>query len=75
MALASLLGLFKGFSNCSAMNSAGAGVVSLIGIVATVFVVTALVAAGAITFTRSTAKIAFRVLGSWTTATGLLLLG
>jgi hydrogenase/urease accessory protein HupE len=75
MALASLLGLFKGFSNGSAMSSAGAGMVSLIGIVATVFVATALAAAAVIAFTRPTAKIAFRVIGSWTTATGLLLLG
>jgi urease accessory protein len=75
LALASLVGLFKGFINGSAMSSAGAGMVSLIGIVATVFVVTALAAAAAIAFTWPPAKIAFRVLGSWTTATGLLLLG
>jgi hypothetical protein len=66
MALASVLGLFKGFINGSAMSSAVAG--------ATVFVATALVAAAAIAFTWPPAKIAFRVLGSWTTATGVLLL-
>jgi hydrogenase/urease accessory protein HupE len=74
IALASVLGLFRGFINGSAMSSAGAGMVSLIGIVATVFVSTALVAAAAIAFTWPPAKIAFRVVGSWTTATGVLLL-
>jgi urease accessory protein len=75
MALASLVGFFNGFINGSAMSSAAAGMGSLIGIVATVFVVTALAAAAAIAFTWPTAKIAFRVLGSWATATGLLMLG
>jgi urease accessory protein len=49
--------------------------VSLIGIAETVFVVTALSAAAVVAFTWPPAKIAFRVLGSWTTATGILLLG
>lgn len=74
MALASVLGLFKGFINGSAMSSAGVGIVSLIGIVATVFVATALAAAAAIAFTWPPAKIAFRVFGSWTTAAGVLIL-
>ncbi len=75
MAIAALLGLFKGFINGSAMSYAGSGLVSLVGITATVFVVVALAAAAPIAFTWPPAKIAFRVLGSWTTATGLLLLG
>jgi hydrogenase/urease accessory protein HupE len=75
MAIAVLLGLFKGFINGSAMSYAGSGMFSLVGIAATVFVVVALAAAAAIAFTWPPAKIAFRVLGSWTTATGLLLLG
>jgi hydrogenase/urease accessory protein HupE len=74
IALASVLGLFKGFINGSAISSARADMVSLLGIVATVFVATALVAAAAIAITWPPAKIAFRVLGSWTTATGVLLL-
>jgi hypothetical protein len=69
-----MLGLFKGFINGSALSSAGAGMVSLIGIVATVFVATALAAAAVIAFTWPPANIAFRVLGSWTTATGMLVL-
>jgi urease accessory protein len=75
MALACLVGLFEGFINGSAMSSGGAGMVSLIGIVATVFVVAALAAAATIAFTWPPAKVAVRVLGSWTTATGLLVLG
>ncbi len=73
--LASALGLFKGFINGLEMNSAGARVVPLIGIAVTVFVLTALAAAAAIALTWAPAKIALRVLGSWTTATGMLLLG
>jgi urease accessory protein len=75
IAITAVLGLFKGFINGSAMSQAGSGLVPLIGIAATVFVVVALGAAAAIAFTWPPAKIAFRVLGSWTTATGLLLLG
>jgi urease accessory protein len=75
MTIAALLGLFKGFINGSAMSYAGSGLVSLVGIAATVFIVAALAAAAAIAFTWPPAKIAFRVLGSWTAATGLLLLG
>lgn len=75
MAIAALLGLFKGFINGSAMSYAGSGLVSLVGIAATVFVVVALAAAAPIAFTWPPAKIAVRVLGSWTAATGLLLFG
>jgi hydrogenase/urease accessory protein HupE len=74
-ALAALLGSFGGFKNGAALNSAGASMISLVGIGATVFVVTALAAAAVIALTWPPAKIAVRVLGSWTTATGLLLLG
>jgi urease accessory protein len=75
VALASLLGLFRGLINGSEISSSGGSTTSLTGIVATVFVVTALATAAAIAFTWPPAKIAFRVLGSWTAATGLLLLG
>jgi urease accessory protein len=75
IALACLVGMFEGFVNESGTSSAGSSMVSLIGIVATVFVVTALATAATIAFTWPPAKIAVRVLGSWTTATGLLVLG
>jgi urease accessory protein len=74
-AIAAMLGLFKGFINGSAMSYAGSGMFSLVGIAVIVFVVVALSAAAAIAFTWPPAKIAFRVLGSWTAATGLLLFG
>jgi urease accessory protein len=73
--LASALGLFNGFVNGSAIGSDGAGMISLIGVVAAVFIVTAFGAAAVIAFTWPPAKIGFRVLGSWTAATGILLLG
>jgi len=73
--LASVLGLFKGFANGSAMGAAGAGIVWLIGVVTTVFVVTVIVAASVVAARLPIAKIAVRVLGSWTTATGMLMLG
>ena len=74
-ALATVIGLFNGLINGSAISSAGGSTITLTGIVATVFVVTVLAAAAAIAFTWPPVKIAFRVLGSWTAATGLLLLG
>ena len=74
LAVTSLLGLFKGFTNGSEMSVATTNMVPLIGITATVFVVTALAAAAVVAFTWPPAKIAFRVLGSWTAASGLLLL-
>lgn len=75
LALAALVGLFEGFLNGAAMSSVAGGIGSIIGIAATVFVTAALASAAAIAFTSPPAKIAVRILGSWTTATGLLLLG
>jgi hydrogenase/urease accessory protein HupE len=73
--LASALGLFIGFTNGSAPSAAESATISLLGTAATAFVVTTLVAAAVIASTWLPAKIAIRVMGSWTTATGLLLLG
>jgi urease accessory protein len=75
MLLASALGFFNGFLNGSAISSAGTGVISLVGVVAAVFVVMAFGTAAVIAWTWPAAKIGFRVLGSWTAATGILLLG
>jgi hydrogenase/urease accessory protein HupE len=74
-AVAAALGVLKGFGNGSALGAAGGATTSLIGIAATVFAATALAAAAAIALSWPPAKIAVRVLGSWTAATGLLLLG
>ena len=67
--------MLKGLGNGSALGAAGGATTSLIGIAATVVVATALAAAAAIALTWPPAKIAVRVLGSWTAATGLLPLG
>jgi hydrogenase/urease accessory protein HupE len=75
LALAAVLGLFHGFLNGSALSLGGAGLGSLTGICATLFVLAALLAAAVISFTQPTAQIAYRVLGSWTTATGVLMFG
>ena len=74
-ALALVLGLLHGFLNGATMGIASAGLGALFGIAATVFVVESLVAATVVAFTWQPARIAFRVLGSWTAATGILLLG
>lgn len=73
--LAALVGAFEGLADGSGIASAPAGVVSLMSISAAVFIVTALASAAAIAFRWQPARIAVRVLGSWTAATGLLLLG
>lgn len=75
LALAAVLGVFHGFLNGSALSSDGSALGSLTGICATLFVLAALLAAMVISFSQPTARIAFRVLGSWTTAAGMLMFG
>jgi hypothetical protein len=67
----SIQGIYQRFGNeLGRVGGSGrVGLVPLAGIAATVFVVVAL-AGAAIAFTWPPAKIAFRVLGSWMTATG-----
>ena len=74
-ALAAALGVLKGFTNGTVLATVGAATYSLIGMAGAVFVVTTLAAAATIALTWPPAKIAIRILGSWTTATGLLMLG
>jgi hydrogenase/urease accessory protein HupE len=74
-ALAAALGLFLGLSNGYVMAQAGAGVRGGIGIVGAVFVVTTLGAACAVAWQSGWLRIAWRVVGSWIAASGLLLLG
>jgi len=74
-ALASIVGLLHGYLNGAAMTQARLGILGLVGIVATLFVVVALVAARVVTIRASWARIAVRVAGSWIVAIGLLLLG
>ena len=73
-ALAVALGLLHGFLNGVALRE-GAGLLGLLGIAATLFVVTALVAAFVLSLRRPWTRIAVRVAGSWIAAFGILLLG
>ena len=73
-ALAVSLGLLHGFLNGVALRE-GAGLLGLAGIAATLFVLTALVAAFVVSLRRPWTKIAVRVAGSWVAAMGILMIG
>jgi hydrogenase/urease accessory protein HupE len=73
--VAAVLGLFLGLANGVAMAQAGAGTRGVLGIVSALFVVTALAAACAAAWQSGWQRIAWRVVGSWIAASGLLLLG
>ena len=73
--LALVLGLLHGYLNGSAMSEARLGALGLAGIVSSLFVVVALVAALVVVLRAPWARIAVRVAGSWIVAIGLLLLG
>jgi len=74
-ALAVGLGLLHGVLNGVALQQAGAGVLELLGLLASLFVLVALVAAGAVSLHQQWTRIAVRVAGSWMAAMGLLMLG
>jgi len=73
--IAVLLGAFLGYANGAAMAQAGPGLRAVLGISATVFVATTLVAAFVAAWQSGWIRIAWRVAGSWIAASGLLLLG
>jgi hydrogenase/urease accessory protein HupE len=73
--LAALLGLAHGYFNGATMGQPGAGAVALLGLVFAIFVVVALAAALVLRLQSAWARIAVRVLGSWTLAIGMLMLG
>jgi len=73
--VAILLGAFLGYTNGAAMAQAGPGLRAVLGISATVFVATTLVAALVAAWHSGWIRIAWRVAGSWIAAGGLLLLG
>jgi hydrogenase/urease accessory protein HupE len=73
--LAVVLGLLHGYLNGSAMSEARLGALGLAGIVATLFVTTALTAAMVVAIRAPWGRVAVRVAGSWIAAVGLLLLG
>ena len=75
--LAALLGGAHGFFNGLGMHEAGAGrgVLQLLGVAVTLFVLVALVSATAVVARPMWARIAVRVVGSWIGASGLLWAG
>ena len=70
-----VLGFGDGCLNGMATQPMHSGSLELVGAVAALFVAVAIVAAFVIWLKRPWMRIAVRVLGSWITATGLLLLG
>ena len=75
VALAVGLGLVQGLLNGASFRSAGAGALDLIGVIATIFVFVALVAALVISLKPPWTRIVVRVMGSWIAASGLFMLG
>lgn len=73
-ALAVIVGIIHGFYNCIAM-SGGPGISGLAGIMATLFVLTAIVSAFVVSLSAAWTRIAIRVTGSWIAAVGFLMLG
>ena len=75
--LAILLGMFHGYADGSAIKDAGrfAGVLELIGLMVSLFVLTALLSAMVVSLRWDWTKIVVRVAGSWIAAMGLLILG
>ena len=73
-ALAVLLGLVHGFLNGVALQQ-GAGALGLIGIMATLFVLMALISSLIVTLKQPWTRIVVRVAGSWVVASGILMLG
>jgi hypothetical protein len=69
------LGFILGYSNGFAMTEYGSGLRGMLGSTITIFVVITLVAALAAGSASGSIRIAWRVVGSWIAASGLLLLG
>jgi urease accessory protein len=74
-AIAALLGIALGYANGYAMAQAGPGLRGVLGITGTVFVATTLAAACVVAWQAGWMRIAWRALGGWVAASGLLLLG
>ncbi|RFB88441.1 hypothetical protein B5K11_23370 [Rhizobium leguminosarum bv. trifolii] len=73
--LAILLGAFEGYNFGSAYFATGDGPAAVVGSAGLVFVLIALVSAAVLKTKWNWTRIAMRVLGSWTAASGMLLLG
>jgi urease accessory protein len=68
-------GLYHGYLNGTGMGQPGAAAVALLGLSGAVFALAALVAAFVVQLRAGWTRIAVRVAGSWTAASGLLRLG
>ncbi|MDR9814754.1 HupE/UreJ family protein [Rhizobium hidalgonense] len=73
--LALLLGAFEGYNFGSAYSAARDGFPALTGSAGLVFVLIAFVSAAVLKAKWNWTRIAMRVVGSWTAASGILLLG
>jgi hydrogenase/urease accessory protein HupE len=69
-----VVGFVHGVLNGVALKE-GAGILGLIGIMATLFVIVAIVSAFIVSLKQSWARIAVRVAGSWVAAVGMLMFG
>jgi len=73
-AIVIVVGLVHGVLNGVALKE-GAGILGLIGIMATLFVIVALVSAFIVSLKKPWARIVVRVAGSWVAAIGMLMFG
>lgn len=74
-AIAAVLGVVLGYATGCAMTQSGAGAWGVVSIAFAVFVVASLASAAAASWQGGWMRIAWRVVGSWIAAGGLLLLG
>ncbi len=69
-----VVGFVHGILNGVALKQ-GAGILGLIGIMATLFVIVAIVSAFIVSLKQPWTRIVVRVAGSWVAATGMLMFG
>jgi hydrogenase/urease accessory protein HupE len=74
-ALASGLGLVQGLLHGASLSATSGGLLELVGVVVTIFVVMALVAAVVVSLKRPWTRVVVRVAGSWIAASGLFMFG
>jgi hydrogenase/urease accessory protein HupE len=73
--LGGLFGLLHGLLNGAALSQANAGMLNVLGIVTTVFVLLLLASATVVALRPTWTRVAVRVVGSWIVAVGMLMLG
>lgn len=73
--LGGLFGFLHGLFNGAALRAADAGMVNVLGIVTTVFVLLLLVSAAVVSLRPAWTRVAVRVIGSWVVAVGMLMFG